>query len=90
MPKQNGQIGKQWLAVFCTLHTHIHTPTHTHGHTHYMHMNTNILHEHTYAYYIQKFINLRVKTVTNTMYYAAHLCGHKRLNKLDDRKNFQF
>ena len=27
---------------------------------------------------------------TSQLKYAAHLCGHKKLNKPDDRKKFQF
>ena len=47
-------------------YTHTHTHTHTHGHmdTHTHYMNTHMLNKYTYAYYIQKFINLSVKTVT--------------------------
>ena len=26
---------------------------------------------------------------TSQLKHAAHLCGHKKLNKLDDRKNFE-
>ena len=28
--------------------------------------------------------------VTSQLKYAVHFCGHKKVNKLDDRKKFQF